>query len=67
MDMCICERYLDVFNMPKNSKQYKTFYAAKDSITRPVIFPSPGREVMWNSYGDFKLNDAQITYFVAYL
>ena len=53
--------------MPKNSKQYKTFYAAKDSNTKSVIFPSSNREVMWNSYGDFKLNNAQITYFVTYL
>ena len=67
MDMCICERYLDVFNMPKNSKQYKTFYVAKDSNTRSVIFPSSNREVRWNSCGDYKLSNAQITYFVAYL
>ena len=65
MDMCVCERCLNVFNLPKNSKQYKTFYVAKDSNTRSVIFPSSNREVNWSSYGDFKLNNAQITYFVA--
>ena len=67
MDMCVCERYLDVFNMPKNSKQYKTFYAAKDSNTKSVIFLPSNREVRWSSFGDFKLNNAQITYFVTYL
>ena len=36
----------------------------KDSNTRPVIFPSPGREVKWSSESDFKLNDVP-TYLVA--
>ena len=36
----------------------------KDTNTRPVIFPSPGREVKWSSESDFKLNDVP-TYLVA--
>ena len=60
----VCERCLNVFSTPEKYEQHKTLCVVKNTNTRPVIFPSPGREVMWSSESDFKLNDVP-TYLVA--
>ena len=60
----VCERCLNVFSTPEKFEQHKTLYAAKDSNTKSVIFPSSNREVKWSSESDFKLNDVP-TYLVA--
>ena len=60
----VCERCLNVFRTPEKFEQHKTLCVVKDTNTRPVIFPSPGREVKWSSESDFKLNDVP-TYLVA--
>ena len=60
----VCERCLNVFSTPEKFEQHKTLCVVKDTNTRPVIFPSPGREVKWSSESDFKLNDVP-TYLVA--
>ena len=60
----VCERCLNVFDTPVNFEQHKTLCVVKDTNTRPVIFPSLGREVKWSSESDFKLNDVP-TYLVA--
>ena len=62
--MVMCERCLNVFDTLEKFEQHKTLCVVKDSNTRPVIFPSPGREVKWCSESDFKLNDVP-TYLVA--
>ena len=60
----MCERCLNVFSTSEKFEQHKTLCVVKDSNTRPVIFPSPGREVKWSSESDFKLNGVP-TYLVA--
>ena len=60
----VCDRCLNIIDTPEKLEQHLTLCVVKDSNTRPVIFPSPGREVKWSSESDFKLNDVP-TYLVA--